>query len=110
MSASPFASFAVGVNAYAVPTVAVVPGVPVMVGAVFVPEEPDTVMSNAGSEAEDTPSEAMIITWAYVPAVVGVPETLPVDVLNVAHDGLLRIERVSALPSGSFAVGLNAYA
>jgi hypothetical protein len=45
-----------------------------------------------------------------VPVAVGVPDSLPVDVLNDAQDGLLRIEKVSGLPSGSEAVGWNAYA
>ena len=64
VSASPFASFAVGVNAYATPTVPEVAGVPVIVGAEFVvpPEAGDTIMLNHGRDAEDTPSDAMIIT------------------------------------------------
>lgn len=63
VSASPFASLAVGVNAYAVPTVAEVPGVPVIVGAEFEPDpdEPETVRLNQGRAAEETPSEAMIM-------------------------------------------------
>jgi hypothetical protein len=45
-----------------------------------------------------------------VPVAPGVPASLPVEVLNVAHDGLLRIENVSGLPSGSLAVGWKEYA
>ena len=106
VSGSPFASLAVGVKLYTVPTRALVDGVPLIVGAVFVVDvELDTVMLNDGSEAEDTPSVAMIMMYENVPVAVGVPEIRPVEVLNVAHEGLLRMENVSALPSGSFAVG-----
>src|SRR5262245_1250837 len=107
---SPLASDAVGRNEYAVPTRAVVAGLPLIVGALFVvpPEVPDeTARVNDGSAADVTPSEAMIMMDANVPVAVGVPESLPVEVLKVAHDGLLRIEKISALPSGSFAVGWN---
>jgi hypothetical protein len=53
VSVPPLASFAVGVNEYCAPTVAVVGGVPVMVGAVF---DEATVMENAGSGVEAVPS------------------------------------------------------
>jgi hypothetical protein len=39
-----------------------------------------------------------------VPA-VGVPDSLPVDVLNVAHTGLFWMLKPSALPSASVALG-----
>lgn len=48
--------------------------------------------------------------FELVPAAVGVPESCPLEVLNVAHAGLFVMENVSALPSGSLAVGLNEYA
>lgn len=73
-------------------------------------DDPDTVMLNQGRAAEDTPSVTMIMTYELVPAEVGVPESLPVDVLNEAQDGLLRMEKVTVLPSGSFATGWNEYA
>jgi hypothetical protein len=62
VNGSLLASLAVGVKLYAVPTLAVVAGVPVMVGAVFeVPPDAETVMLNDGiSEAEVTPSVAMM--------------------------------------------------
>src|SRR5262249_50834809 len=69
-----------------------------------------TAMLNAGCrEAEVTPSVTMIMIEDVVPVALGVPESLPVVVLNVAQAGLLRMEKVSALPSGSFAVGWNEY-
>jgi hypothetical protein len=111
VSGSLFASRAVGVKLYATPTCPVVGGVPVIVGAEFVPpDDPETVMLNAGSIVEDTPSVTMIMMDENVPVALGVPDSRPVLVLNVAHAGLLRMENVSVLPSGSLAVGWNEYA
>ena len=110
VSGSPFASLAVGVKLYATPTFALVDGVPLIFGAVFVVDEPDTVMLNVGSDAFVTPSVAVMTMLENTPVAVGVPESLPVDVLNVAHDGLLRMDSVTVLPSGSFTVGWNEYA
>jgi hypothetical protein len=53
VSVPPLASLAVGVKVYCVPTVAVVGGVPEIVGGVF---EDATVMENAGNAAEAVPS------------------------------------------------------
>ena len=50
VSLSPFASLAVGVKAYAVPTLAEVLGVPEIVGARFVVDEVVAVIANSGSE------------------------------------------------------------
>jgi hypothetical protein len=41
---------------------------------------------------------------------VGVPESLPFEVLNVAQEGRFWMLNVSASPLGSLAVGVNAYA
>ncbi len=43
-------------------------------------------------------------------ALLGVPDSLPVVVLNAAQAGLFAMLNVSVLPSGSRAVGVNAYA
>ena len=43
-------------------------------------------------------------------ALLGVPDSLPVVVLNAAQAGLFVMLNVSVLPSGSLAVGVNAYA
>ena len=53
-----------------------------------------TVISKTGILAEAKPSETVITIPITVPifAVVGVPESTPVAVLNVAHIGLLMIE------------------
>jgi hypothetical protein len=112
VSGSPFASFAVGWKLYAVLTRAVVAGVPLIVGAEFpvLPPELDTAMLNDGSEADVTPSVTTIRIDENVPVDDGVPDRRPVDVLNVAQDGLLRTEKVSVRPSGSLAVGVKVYA
>ena len=109
VSASPLGSLAVGVKLYAVPTLPLVTGAPVIVGAVFDDDVPVTVILKVVSEVEETPSVATSRMPENVPAAVGVPESRPVDVLKLAHDGRLRMENVRALPSGSFAVGWNEY-
>jgi hypothetical protein len=110
VSGSLFASLAVGVKLYATPVLAVVEGVPPIFGAEFVVEEPETVMLNVGREALVTPSVAVMMMLENTPVAEGVPESLPVEVLKVAHDGLLRMENVIVLPSGSLAVGWKEYA
>ncbi len=46
---------------------------------------------------------------AYVPAVPapGVPESVPVAVLKLAHAGLLLMLKVNGSPFGSLAVGVK---
>ena len=39
----------------------------------------------------------------------GVPDSLPVPFLKVAHDGLFLIRKVNGSPSGSEAVGMKEY-
>ena len=50
----------------------------------------DTTIENAGSEAVRLPSLTLMPMFEYVPvcALLGVPDSLPVVVLNVAHAGL----------------------
>jgi hypothetical protein len=109
VSVWPSGSDAVGVNEYAWPEVTEDCGVPLIVGGLFAA---CTVMENAGSVAVAVPSVTLIEMLAYVAAslAAGVPLSRPVEVLNVAHDGLLTIENVSVWPSGSEAVGVNEYA
>jgi len=45
-----------------------------------------------------------------VPTDAGVPESLPVEVLKLAQDGLFWMLKVSVLPSASLAVGWKLYA
>jgi len=105
VSVSPSGSLAVGVNEYAVPVVAVVAGVPEIVGARF---GCVTTIENDAREADACPSLTLIAIPANVPAAVGVPDSCPVVVLKVAQAGLLATLNVSVVPvSGSLAVGVN---
>jgi hypothetical protein len=104
-------SVTVGVNEYAWLTVAVVGGVPLIRGAVLGGAE--TVMVNAGSEAESRPSDTLITmpAWGPVSVEAGVPDSRPVAGLKLAHAGLPAMENVSVWPaSESLAVGVNEYA
>ncbi len=105
-SASPLVSLACGVKVYAVPAVAMVAGVPEMVGGLAGAE---TVIEKAGSEALAEPSLTEITILEKVPtlAVVGVPESWPVAVLKLAHAGRSEIEKVSLSPLGPLAVGVK---
>jgi hypothetical protein len=71
-----------------------------------------TAIVNAASDTVVVPSLTRIVTFAYEPTfeALGVPDKRPVVVLNAAHDGLFAMLNVSALPFGSLAVGVNAYA
>jgi ethanolamine ammonia-lyase small subunit len=68
-----------------------------------------TVMENAGRDALDAPSDTLITMPVYVPTLgaVGVPESRPVVVSNVAHDGLPAMENVRVPPAASEALGWN---
>jgi hypothetical protein len=72
----------------------------------------DTTIANAGSEAVEVPSLTLILMFENVPvcALLGVPDNRPVVVLKAAQAGLFVMLKVSVLPSGSRAVGVNAYA
>ena len=72
----------------------------------------DTTIANVGSETVEVPSLTLMRMFENVPvcALLGVPDSLPVVVLNAAQAGLFAMLNVSVLPSGSRAVGVNAYA
>jgi len=110
VSVPPSGSLAVGPHEYAVPTVAVVTGLPEIVGGRF--GAAPTVIVNAGSATLVVPSVTLITMALNAPtfAAAGVPMRRPVAVLNVAHVGRFVIANVSAAPSGSLAVGANEYA
>jgi hypothetical protein len=94
-----------------VPCVAVVAGVPEIVGGRF-GVGAVTVIVNGGSEAVFGPSLAeilMLLNVAVIP-LGGVPESRPVPVSNAAQLGWPTIENVNVSPSGSLAVGTNVYA
>src|SRR5262245_60736681 len=64
-------------------------------------------MENAGSSTVSLPSLTVMTMLLYVPTSVpdGRPVKRPVCVSNVAHDGRLRILKLSASPSASLAHG-----
>ena len=69
-------------------------------------------MVNAGREAVCAPSLALITIGLEVPMseAAGVPLSLPVFVLNAAHEGLPVMANVSLLALASEALGWNVYA
>jgi hypothetical protein len=107
VSVSPFASEAVGRKLYAVPAATLVVGVPEIVGGSF--GRGFTVSVKGASEAVAWPSLTLIAMPENEPAPVGVPLRRPVEVLNVAQVGRFWMLKPSVLPSGSLAVGWNAY-
>ena len=70
-------------------------------------ETATTAIENGLSDAVADPSLTRIMMSEYVPrcALVGAPESCPVEALNTAHAGTLVAEKVSVLPSASDAVG-----
>jgi hypothetical protein len=104
VSVSPSGSLAVGVNEYATPCVAVVAGVPEIVGGRF---GCVTTIENAASDAVACPSLTLIAMFEDEPAAAGVPVSCPVLPLNVAQVGRLVMLYVSGSASGSLAVGVN---
>lgn len=111
VSASPFASLAVGVKLYALPTPTDVVGVPEMRGAELLLLEPAvTVIEKADKAALVLPSLTRIKMLLNLPTLefVGVPDKRPVDVLNAAHEGLFEMLNVSLSPFASLAVGVKA--
>jgi hypothetical protein len=86
-------------------------GVPEITGAAFWVAAV-TVIEKAANDADKVPSLTVITMLDVVPwlALVGVPDSRPVDVLNEAHEGLFAIEKDRVCPSGSEEVGVNEYA
>src|SRR4051812_16475345 len=91
--------------------VAVVGGVPVMVGGRLAGAVLPTVSEKAGRAAETLPSLTLITMPLVVPSepVGGVPLTWPVAGVNVAQLGLLVISNVRVSSWASSAVGVNVY-
>ncbi len=87
-----------------------VAGVPVIVGAVL--GGALTVIANEGSDVVARPSVTLMTMPDVVPtfAVVGVPLSRPVVVLNVAQVGMPVMLNVNGSLSASLAVGWNEYA
>ncbi len=70
-----------------------------------------TEMENAARAVLVLPSLTLIVTPEKAPTspAAGVPDSLPVDVLKVAHAGLFAMVKVKASPSASVVTGENAY-
>jgi hypothetical protein len=71
-----------------------------------------TWIEKAFSAVVALPSLTLIWMFEYVPAfeAEGVPESCPVEVLKLAHEGRFAIENVSVSPFASDAVGRKLYA
>ena len=69
----------------------------------------ETLTVNGASDALATPSLTLITMFAKLPtlAAVGVPASMPVAVLKLAHPGLPEIEKVSLYPLGPLALGVK---
>ena len=109
VSASPFASDAVGRKLYADPTVTVRAGEPLITGALLVVVLALTLIVKAGKLTVRLPSDVLMTMLEYVPTceLEGVPLKRPVVLLKVAQDGLLEIQKTSGSPFESLAVGWN---
>jgi hypothetical protein len=107
----PPASLALGLNIYAFETVALVAGVPEMLGGGGAAAA-STMMLKAGREALCAPSLTLITIGLELPTsdAAGVPLSLPVFVSNAAHEGLPVMANVSLLALASEALGWNVYA
>jgi hypothetical protein len=68
-----------------------------------------TVIVNGASATYVEPSVTEIVMLEYVPALVGVPDSSPVTLLNVAHAGGLATVKRSGSPFASLAVGTKLY-
>src|SRR5262245_46415140 len=88
VSVLPSASAAVGRKLYAVPCLAVVGGVPEIVGARLLVGAV-TLIANVGSAADVVPSLTEMTMLPKVPVVPdgGVPDSRPSSVSNAAHAG-----------------------
>ena len=106
VSVWPPGSEATGVKRYAVPAVTALAGTPLMVGGAA---GAATVIVNAGSAVLKVPSLTLMTMFAKLPTFVpaGVPESSPVALLKLAQEGRCATAKLSALPLGSLAVGVN---
>jgi hypothetical protein len=108
--ASPFASDAVGRKLYREPIVVVRDGEPLIVGALLVVVELDTVMLKALKEVVALPSLTLMMMLLWVPVALGVPAKVPVEVEKVAQLGLFWTLKPTESPFTSFATGRKLYA
>ena len=85
-------------------------GAPEMVGPAEAPAVASTRIMNGAKVPVFTPSLAVMVMGALSPTspVAGVPESVPVVVSKVAHDGMPAIEKTTALPPED-TLGLKEY-
>jgi hypothetical protein len=95
---------------YALPATTDVAGAPLITGALFAGAV--TEIANAGNDVVALPSLTRMTMFEYVPTctVVGVPDTLPLEALNVAQFGLFAMLKASVSPFASEAEGWKTYA
>src|SRR5512137_832687 len=114
VSASPFASDAVGWNEYSLPSLTLVGGVPLINGAAFgtgalLVGAATTVTANGPRKAIAVPSVTEITRPPYVPSWpdCGLPERRPVARSKASHSGTFTDENASVSPSLSLALGVK---
>ena len=68
-----------------------------------------TVIEKEGNDELEDPSLTLITIPGSVPtfAAAGVPDSWPVELLKLAHEGLAAIEKLSFAPLESLALGRN---
>jgi hypothetical protein len=68
-----------------------------------------TLIEKAGSELVCVPSVTLMTTFEYVATwlLEGVPDSVPVEVLNDVQEGWFCMEKVRAAELEAFVVGLN---
>jgi len=66
-------------------------------------------MLNADSEADWVPSLTLITMFENVPTseLAGVPVRAPVELLNLAQEGMFWMLKLSVIPLGPLAVGVK---
>ena len=79
-----------------------------MVGGEVEPDDA-TLMLNGDSAADWVPSLTLITMFENVPTLElpGLPVSAPVEPLNLAHDGMFWMLKVSVAPEGPLAVGVK---
>ena len=107
VSVSLSGSLADGWNEYVCVACTDVAGEPLIVGARLFEF---TWIENAGSAVLARPSLTLMTMFEYVATLpdAGAPDSMPLDVLKLAHEGRFEIENISVSPFASLADGWKA--